>query len=394
MSDKSDKDEKNEIRKDMSVDTKHINTNISSFFSLINLKEIRREIVQNENSKRTILRSRQEFIDVLNGKDDRFVVITGPCSIHDIEAAEEYALRLKKLIEKTHQHVLIFMRVYFEKPRTIVGWKGLINDPNLDGSFQVEEGLKRSRKMLINLSDENVYAATEMLDPITAAYLAELVGWAAIGARTTESQIHREMVSGLSVPVGFKNGTNGNLDVAMNAMRSSAHAHRFLGIDDEGRACIVKTSGNKHTHIVLRGGVGKPNYSNDKISVLEGLLDEQGLAKRIMVDCSHDNSGKNHERQKEVVRDILKQKENGNKSIFGIMLESNLKPGNQKLEVGKKLEYGVSITDKCIGWEENEDIVCEIADVIKGLQVSSGGNSSGDKLELETPKNTVVSKNL
>ncbi len=342
----------------MAEEEKLINVNIREFSSFININDIRQEIPQTESSRKTILQGREEFNNVLSGKDKRFVVITGPCSIHDEKAAYEYADKLLALKKKYEDKLLIIMRVYFEKPRTTVGWKGLINDPYLNNTLNIEDGIKISRRILINLSDKGLFTATEILDPITAAYLSELVVWVAIGARTTESQIHREMVSGLSTPVGFKNGTNGNLDIACNAIQSSYNPHSFLGIDDEGKVSIVRTKGNKNTHIVLRGGVGQPNYSKSAIESTEKLLLKNNSPLKIMVDCSHDNSGKNHEKQGSVVKDILKQKIEGNESIFGIMLESHLFAGNQAFPQKKEdLKYGVSITDKCIGFEENQEIL-------------------------------------
>ena len=344
------------------------NINIEGFKSLISVSDMEKENPISSKAAATLSEGRKRFIDVLNDKDKRFIVVIGPCSIHDVDAAKEYATKLKALSEKVGDQILIFMRTYFEKPRTALGWKGLINDPNLDGSFDIDKGLKVARKLLLDLAEMGVYTATELLDPITAAYLAHLVTWAAIGARTTESQIHREMVSGLSIPVGFKNATNGDLNVALNAIKSASHPHRFLGTNDDGRISVIHTKGNKNTHIVLRGGIGRPNYSPEEIKKAEQALKEFSFPLKIMVDCSHDNSGKNHEKQSGVVSDILSQKKNGCSSIFSIMLESNLKPGNQKLEKdGKGLVRGVSITDKCIGWEETEEIVLEAHRVLSSL---------------------------
>ena len=346
------------MEKTVSQQKEHVNVNIKKFESLINLNEIRQEIPQPPTSQATILKGRKEFKKILHGEDHRFVVITGPCSIHDEKAAYEYADKLKVLNDKYQDKLLIMMRVYFEKPRTTTGWKGLINDPFLNNTLNIQHGIKLSRKILINISNRGLYTATEILDPITAAYLSELVVWVAIGARTTESQIHREMVSGLSTPVGFKNGTNGNLDIACNAINSAKASHSFLGVDDDGRVNVIRTRGNPHTHIVLRGGIGKPNYSKSAILETEKLLSKNQCPLKIMVDCSHDNSGKNHEKQASVAKDILKQKMEKNQSIFGIMLESHLSPGNQPFPQAKdKLKYGVSITDKCIDFEENEKIL-------------------------------------
>ncbi|BBM89676.1 phospho-2-dehydro-3-deoxyheptonate aldolase [Spirochaetota bacterium] len=343
-----------------------INTNIAYFKPLINVSEMRRLIPQSKRSVTVIKKGRQAFKNVLTQQDHRFVVITGPCSIHDYNAAIAYAEKLKAITAEISDEILVIMRVYFEKPRTTVGWKGLINDPHLDDSFQISDGLKMARKILLKLSELGLYTATEILDPITAAYLAELVCWVAIGARTTESQIHREMVSGLSTPVGFKNSTQGDIDVAVNATRSSALPHSFLGTDDNGKVSIIRTNGNQNTHIVLRGGLNKPNYYSEEIAKAEHKLNLRGLPLRIMIDCSHDNSGKNHEKQKWVTRDIIKQKQKGNHSIFGLMLESHLYPGNQKIPPNiSDLKFGVSITDKCIGWDETKELLYELHKTFK-----------------------------
>ncbi len=353
-----------------SSDTQLINQNIAYFRPLINVDEMRAILPQSSQSAKVILAGRTELRSILAGKDKRFVVIAGPCSIHDPAAAKVYAEKLKALSLAVSDELLLMMRVYFEKPRTTTGWKGFINDPHMDGSFKIDEGLKLARKLLLDLSYLELYTATEILDPITAAYLAELVCWVAIGARTTESQIHREMVSGLSTPVGFKNSTRGDMDIALNAIKSSSSPHSFLGTDDRGQVSIVRTKGNPDTHIVLRGGINKPNYYPNEIKRAEDKLKTQQLSPRIMVDCSHDNSGKNHEKQKMVVEDIIAQKQAGNQSIFGIMLESHLKAGNQKLTRDKNaLKFGVSITDTCIGWEETETLVYNLHKALKNIKL-------------------------
>lgn len=338
------------------------NTRIEKFTKLISPAEIRKIMPLSDLASATILEEREAFRRILKGEDDRFVVITGPCSIHDKQAALEYAQRLKKLSERLSDKLFILMRVYFEKPRTTVGWKGLINDPFLNESYMIEEGLKQARELLISINESGLGTATELLDPIISAYIAELVSWVAIGARTTESQTHRQMASGLSVPVGFKNNSDGNLDVAVNAMQSAVSNHNFLGVDDEGHSCIIETKGNEDVHIVLRGGKGKPNYHMEDIEDCEKKLSSAGFVPRIMVDCSHENSGKKHERQKIVVKDIIAQRQMGNKSIFGLMLESNLFEGAQKAVPGSKdqLQYGISITDACIGWDETEELIGEL----------------------------------
>lgn len=345
------------------------NTRIEEFIRLISPAEIRANDPLSDNAAGMIVNGRDQFRRILKGEDGRFVVIAGPCSIHDEKAAIEYAGKLKKLSDEVSDKLFVMMRVYFEKPRTTVGWKGLISDPTMDDSHRMEDGLKQARSILIALNELGLPTATELLDPIISAYIAELVSWVAIGARTTESQTHRQMASGLSAPVGFKNNSDGNLDVAVNAMQSAGSSHSFLGIDDAGNSCVLVTKGNEDVHIVLRGGKGKPNYHMEDIEECEKKLVAAGFAPRIMIDCSHENSGKNHERQKIVIKDVIAQKQMGNKSIFGLMLESNLFEGAQKMVPGMKdgeagsagsLQYGVSITDACIGWDETERLVREL----------------------------------
>jgi 3-deoxy-7-phosphoheptulonate synthase len=338
-----------------------VNTRIRDFIKLISPDEIRKELRLSAKAENNINSRRLQFSNILKGKDDRFVVIAGPCSIHDFKAALEYANKLKRLSEGMEDKLFVMMRVYFEKPRTTVGWKGLINDPYMDETYDMEAGLRLARKLLIEINEIELPAASELLDPIISAYIGELVSWAAIGARTTESQTHRQMASGLSAPVGFKNNSDGNLDVAINAMESAKNPHSFLGVDDFGRSCILKTEGNEDVHIVLRGGKGKPNYYEDDIKQLEQKLTDKGFMPRIMVDCSHENSGKKHENQINVVQNVIAQKKEGNESIFGVMLESNLFEGTQKVISGEKgLKYGVSITDACISWNETQRIMEDI----------------------------------
>lgn len=331
------------------------NIRVKSFTKLITTKALREKAPEKDRANLTTYKGRQEIFDILDGKDNRFVVITGPCSIHDVTAAKDYALRLLRLREKFSDKLCLVMRVYFEKPRTTIGWKGMINDPYLNGSNKVEDGLLMARQLLIDIAEMGVPTATELLDPIVAAYIGELVSWVAIGARTTESQTHRQMASGLSAPVGFKNGTDGNLDIAINAMESAAAAHSFVGVDDDGMVSILETTGNPYTHLVLRGGSGKANYHIEDIEEAEAKLIKRNFTPRIMVDCSHENSNKDHMKQILAIRDIIAQKKFGNKSIFGLMLESNINEGNQKLPADlSQLKYGVSLTDKCISWEETE----------------------------------------
>lgn len=337
------------------------NLRISSFTKLISPKKIRDQIPASKKSKKTIIQGRRDFAHILDGKDERFVVIVGPCSIYDPKNAMEYAEKLKTLSNKLGDKLFIMMRVYFEKPRTTTGWKGLISDPHLDKSHDMEYGTKLAREILIDIAELGLPAATELLDPITAAYVAELVSWIAIGARTTESQTHRQMTSGLSSPVGFKNNSDGNLDVAINAMKSAESPHSFLGINNDGHCCVIKTKGNLYSHIVLRGGKGRPNYHVEDIEECENKLKEKKFEPRIIVDCSHENSGKNHEKQALVIKDIITQKQSGNESIFGIMIESNLFEGNQSIPNNlEDLKYGVSITDACIGWEETEELLVDL----------------------------------
>lgn len=296
--------------------------------------------------------NRNKIKDILHDRDDRLIVVVGPCSIHDPLAAMDYAQRLAKLAVELQDRMIIVMRVYFEKPRTTVGWKGLINDPNLDGSHQISKGLGIARQLFCAITELRLPIASEMLDPITPQYLSDMISWGAIGARTTESQTHREMASGLSFPVGLKNGTDGNLKIALDAMAASCREHSFLGINHEGRSAIVNTAGNPDVHIVLRGGNDGPNYSPKDISSTEQLLAEKKLVKAIMVDCSHANSYKDHTRQEEVLHNIIDQRVTGTASIKGVMIESNLTAGNQSIpdDLGQ-LKYGVSVTDKCVDWE-------------------------------------------
>ncbi len=310
---------------------------------------------------KTILDGQNAVKRILHRKDKRLLVVVGPCSIHDIDAAKEYARRLKKLADKVSDKLYLVMRVYFEKPRTTVGWQGLINDPHLDNSCQIEDGLKMARELLLYVAHIGLPAAGEALDIVTPQYIQDLFSWTAIGARTTESQSHRNMASGLSSAVGFKNGTNGSIDIAINARESVAAPHNFVSINPEGKVAVVKTKGNPNSHIILRGGK-TPNYSAKHIAEYEQKLKEVGLEPRIMVDCSHANSGKKAINQATVALDIAQQIKNGNQSIMGIMIESNLHFGCQKItENISDLKYGVSVTDECIGWEETEALLKELA---------------------------------
>lgn len=314
-----------------------------------------------ETVTETVARTRAEIVRILAGTDRRLLVVVGPCSIHDVDAAIEYAERLKEAIGKYSAALCIVMRVYFEKPRTTVGWKGLINDPHLDGSFNINDGLRLARRLLLRLGEMGVPAGTEFLDLIIPQYLAGLVSWGAIGARTTESQLHRQLVSGLSCPVGFKNGTSGNVQIAIDAVLSAAHPHTFLGHTKYGQSAIFFTKGNPDCHIILRGGRRTTNYDAESISHASALLEKAGLPPRVMVDCSHANSGKDYARQPEVCRNVSNQIAGGGNTICGVMLESNLKEGAQKLVPGSRLVYGQSITDACIGWDTTAELLDQLA---------------------------------
>ncbi len=310
--------------------------------------------------------SRTTIRSILRGEDKRLMAIVGPCSIHDPKAALEYAEKLALLAEELHDQLFIIMRVYFEKPRTIVGWKGLINDPDLDGTHQISKGLGIARQLFCAITSLNLPIASEMLDPITPEYMSDIISWGAIGARTTESQTHREMASGLSFPVGFKNGTDGGLKVATDAMAAACRPHSFLGINNDGKSSIVQTSGNPDVHIVLRGGNDAPNYFPQDIAATTDLLKKNKLPAAIMVDCSHANSYKDHNRQVEVLENIITQLKESPGSITGVMIESNLEAGNQSIpENLKDLQYGVSVTDKCVDWQTTEKMLRNAAEKLK-----------------------------
>ncbi len=344
------------------MNTSHLNDiHVNAEEVLITPEELRAELPLPAQGRQFILSARSTIADIIHKKDSRLLVITGPCSVHDVEAAKEYARKLKKLHDKYQDSLYIVMRVYFEKPRTTVGWKGLINDPHMNGSFDVETGLRTARELLLYLTKLGLPLATEALDPISPQYLAELFSWSAIGARTTESQTHREMASGLSMPIGFKNGTNGSLDVAINALQSAASPHRFMGINRQGQVALIKTSGNPDGHVILRGGK-QPNYDSVHIALCEQALASMGLQAGIVVDCSHSNSNKDHNRQPLVADNVVEQICAGNNSIIGIMLESNLKAGNQSASLGKdQLEYGVSVTDACIDFDTTANLMASMA---------------------------------
>ncbi|TWI53462.1 3-deoxy-D-arabinoheptulosonate-7-phosphate synthase [Pseudomonas duriflava] len=332
--------------------------NVISNDPLITPEQLKKEIPLTEKALQTIVEGRQVIRDILDGKDHRIFVVIGPCSIHDVKAAHEYANRLKVLAEQVSDTLYLVMRVYFEKPRTTVGWKGLINDPYLDDSFKIQDGLHIGRQLLLDLAEKGLPTATEALDPISPQYLQDLISWSAIGARTTESQTHREMASGLSSAVGFKNGTDGSLTVAINALQSVSNPHRFLGINQQGQVSIVATKGNPYGHVVLRGGNGKPNYDSVSVAVCERELLKAKVKPNIMVDCSHANSNKDAALQPLVMDNVANQILEGNRSIIGLMVESHLGFGNQPIPTDvSQLQYGVSVTDACIDWNMTEESI-------------------------------------
>jgi len=337
---------------------KLFNAHIASSRVLLTPSDIKSKLPLTDSTKKTVLQFREEVENIVTGQDDRKFIVVGPCSIHDVQAAEEYARKLKKLSERVKDKLLLIMRVYFEKPRTTVGWKGLINDPDMDDSFHIEKGLLIARSLLIKIAELGLPTATEALDPIIPQYIGELISWSAIGARTTESQTHREMASGLSMPVGFKNGTDGSIQVALDALQSAIKPHNFLGINQMGQVSIFETTGNPYSHIILRGGGGKPNFEAMSVKIAEEKFKEVNLPARIVIDCSHGNCNKDHRLQSGVFENVIQQILDGNKSIVGLMLESHLYEGNQPLSSNlEKLKYGVSVTDKCIGWNETEKII-------------------------------------
>lgn len=328
---------------------------------LVTPGQLHKDIPCPESASAFIQQSRRAIEQILDRKDPRLLVVTGPCSIHDIDAALEYAKKLKTLHEQHKDSLYIIMRVYFEKPRTTVGWKGFVNDPDLNDSFNIEKGLRKARELLVALAEMGIPAGTEALDPISPQYLSDLFAWTAIGARTSESQTHREMSSGLSTPVGFKNGTDGSLDIAINALQSASSPHRFLGINTDGQVTRLTTSGNKYGHVILRGG-SEPNYDSVSVALAEQALKDASLTPSLIIDCSHANSHKDHKLQPLVADNVTKQIAEGNQSIIGLMLESHINDGNQKLtDDVQALQYGVSITDACINWQTTETLLASMA---------------------------------
>src|SRR5438876_6966311 len=341
---------------------------IKEIKELLSPDQVRREFPLTEAAAAVTYETRQQIHRILHGADNRLLVIIGPCSIHDPKAALEYAQKLKVEKDRFETDLLIVMRVYFEKPRTTVGWKGLINDPYLDGSFQINEGLRTGRSLLVELNEMGMPAGVEYLDVISPQYIADLVSWGAIGARTTESQVHRELASGLSCPVGFKNGTDGSLRIAVDAIRTSQHPHHFLSVTKAGHSAIVSTLGNEDCHVILRGGK-QPNYDASSVDAACKELGAAGLAQRVMIDLSHSNSQKNYMRQLDVGQEVAAQIARGDDRIIGVMIESHLKAGRQDLLPGKELVYGQSITDACIGWEETVPLLESLAEAVRSRRL-------------------------
>lgn len=341
------------------------NTNIENFHVLLTPNEVKSKLPLTKTAEKTVVKFRKEIEQILDFQDRRKFIVVGPCSIHDPKAALEYAEKLKVLAGRIQDKLLLIMRVYFEKPRTTVGWKGLINDPDMDDSFHVEKGLLIARDLLIKIAELGLPSATEALDPIIPQYIGELITWSAIGARTTESQTHREMASGLSMPVGFKNGTDGNIKVALNALQSARTPHNFLGINPKGQVSVFETKGNAYGHVILRGG-NQPNFDAENVSLVEKQLKDAKLPPRIVIDCSHGNTNKNYKLQSAVLENVVQQIGDGNTSIVGMMLESHLYEGNQPINCQREeLKYGVSVTDPCIGWEETEQVILAAYEQLK-----------------------------
>jgi 3-deoxy-7-phosphoheptulonate synthase len=334
------------------------NTNVTSFATMPSPVQLHTKLPLTDAAFTTVMKGRETLRNILDRKDKRLFVVVGPCSIHDPVAGLEYARRLKALQADVIDTMVLVMRVYFEKPRTTTGWKGYINDPFMDDSFRVDVGMERARQFLIDVCELGLPTATEALDPISPQYLGDLIAWTAIGARTTESQTHREMSSGLSTPVGFKNGTDGDVSIAINAVLSSSSPHAFLGINDQGTVSVVRTRGNAYGHVVLRGGDGRPNYDSVSVTIAEQALTKANLAPNLVVDCSHANSYKKPELQPLVMSDVIQQIRHGNRSLVGVMIESNIVGGNQKIPADlAQLKYGCSVTDGCIGWEDTETML-------------------------------------
>ncbi|ATE59852.1 3-deoxy-7-phosphoheptulonate synthase [Thauera sinica] len=344
------------------------NLNIASFDHMPSPDEIKARVPLSERAAASVLAGRRALCDILDRRDGRLFVVVGPCSIHDPVAGLDYARRLKALADEVADTMLLVMRVYFEKPRTATGWKGFINDPFMDDSFRIDVGMERARRFLLDVCEIGLPTGTEALDPIAPQYYGDLISWTAIGARTSESQTHREMASGLSTPVGFKNATDGDLEVAINAIISASNPHSFLGIDSRGESAITRTRGNRYGHVVLRGGGGRPNYDTVSISLAEKALAKAKLALNIVVDCSHANSWKNPEFQPLVMKDVVHQIREGNQSVVGLMIESNIVAGNQPIPADlSQLKYGCSVTDACVNWETTEEMIRNAAALLRDI---------------------------
>jgi len=338
---------------------------IQSLHPLLSPAILREEIPMTQKGSETVSDARWEAEQIIRGKSDRLLVIAGPCSIHDTEAAMEYAAKLAEARQGLKEELCIFMRVYFEKPRTTVGWKGLINDPDIDNSFKINKGLKEARKLLQDLADMQLPAATEFLDTIVPQFIADLIAWGAIGARTTESQVHRELASGLSMPVGFKNGTDGNVQIAIDAVSASRQPHHFLSVTKQGIAAIVQTKGNDSCHLILRGSKAGPNFDAESVEKVCGALQKSQLHPAVMVDCSHGNSSKDHKKQPIAAQSVADQIAGGSQSISGVMLESHLVEGNQSYKADGSSVYGKSITDACMSWEQTLPVLETLAEAVK-----------------------------
>lgn len=333
------------------------NLRIAGMDELVSPRDLVAEYPLSEAACETVMQGRAAVENIVAGRDSRMLAIVGPCSVHDPKAGLEYARRLAKIKDAVADDICVVMRVYFEKPRTKLGWRGLIIDPHLNGSYDIQEGLRQARQFLLQVNELGLPAGSEALDPIVPQYIADLLSWVSIGARTTESQTHREMASGLSMPVGFKNGTDGGIDSAVNAMASCFAPHSFIGIDDDGKTCVLRTTGNSASHVILRGGRSGPNYHEEDVEDARRLLKAAGLPEAVVVDCSHGNSRKDHTRQSMVLESVVRQRVVGNESLKGFMLESFLQPGNQPLKDASELQYGLSITDACIDIEQTEDLL-------------------------------------
>ncbi|HUX52211.1 MAG TPA: 3-deoxy-7-phosphoheptulonate synthase [Spirochaetia bacterium] len=341
---------------------------IQSVTPLIAPKLLKVEFPMTDASRQTIIESRKTIADIISGKDERMLAVVGPCSIHDPAAGIEYAHRLNELRKRVDDTLYVVMRVYFEKPRTRLGWRGLILDPRMDGSRDIREGLGVARKILLEITGMGMPTGSEMLDPIVPQYIDDLVSWASIGARTTESQTHRELASGLSMPVGFKNGTDGSIETAVNALASSMESHSFIGIDQDGRTCVLNTTGNRNGHIILRGGNDGPNYHDENVEDAIAMLRQADLSESIMIDCSHANSRRDHRRQEKVLRSVIRQRVEGNRSLIGFMVESNIHEGRQGIPQNlAELMYGVSVTDACISWEKTEELLLDAHGALSGV---------------------------